>query len=277
MSKSSAFIFLLFAVFTFPAWGQSTLEPPMQADVHSHQVIHAPDPSAMPVFQLATAELNADGRIEIRRTNVKQELLAPLSVSRPNLNPQGIQITEKVPQTYTVQIPYIENIDGKQVKKFRAEQRTRIVTVTKFRQRTPAEEKEFQKKIAEQKKSTKAKPEVQPARRETVRVKQRIMIPQTKMIDGQAHTVPVQVERLVAQSVLRGKSKTSSTVEATSLDFDKARFFAASGEELGTDKVRERLQDRVPAVVTNAVPKDFEYFTLLLKPQAIIIVMKLEP
>ncbi len=95
---------------------QSTfdLEPPTQ----SASTIQTSSPAG-PIVPLvfAVAELNSDGKLEIVRSIPKRVPIDKNTVVVP------------VQQTFTVQVPYTELVDGKQVTRTRSETRTRTVEV----------------------------------------------------------------------------------------------------------------------------------------------------
>ena len=173
-STLSLLALFLAAGFATDVRSQSTfdLDPPMQADTNSHQVLMSTDPSALPVFKFATAEINDKGEVVVSTAAAKQKLIAPLpgiSFVDAKLDPKGIRVTENVTQNYTVSIPYTETTgEGKTVTRMRTETKTRTVPVTRYRTRNDEEQAEFEEAVdAKTKEDTKngvqEKPDVEPA------------------------------------------------------------------------------------------------------------------
>ncbi len=117
-------------------FAQSTfdIEPPMQPETETQEILMSPDPTSIPTFAFVVASLSEDGQIEIARSVPVQQPLPPEAIA-------NLTQTETVQQTYTVNVPYTELVDGKQVTKMRQEQRTREVQVKRLGKPNPDEKK----------------------------------------------------------------------------------------------------------------------------------------
>jgi len=256
------------------------LEPPVQANPNSSQVIMSPDPDAIPVFKFATAELDGEGNITIATRRSKQKLVAPMATPvSAELDPKGIRFTENVVQNYTVQVPYTETDgEGNVTTKMRVETRTRTVPVRRYRKRNEEEQSEFEQAVAEHEAKLKSeeneKGKVEPAVPTPVAQEYQVQVPYTVMVDGVPKTETRAETRTRTVMVMRGKTETTSTVETNSVSLEKVRVFGVDGTELDEATIKERLSERKPVVMLNSAKAvSFEYFESLLNSDAVFLVV----
>ena len=194
----------------------------MQADTNSQQVYMSSEPSALPVFKFATAEIS-DGKVVVATTKAEQKLIAPMPGSfsiSAELDPKGIRYTENVTQNYTVMVPYTEMVSGKPVSRTRTETRTRMVPVTRYRVRNAEEQAEHEKAVEEKKKEDAEKedkkPEIEAATMETVQQTYTLNVPYTEMVDGVPTTRTRMETRTRTMQVTRGKTETKGRTVSSS-------------------------------------------------------------
>ncbi len=273
-------LFVLVALVSH-ARSQSTfdIDPPMQADTNSDQITQSTDPSALPVFKFATVEIS-DGKVIVSTASATQKLLAPNptnAIVDPALNPAGIIYTENVTQTYTVMVPTSVVKDGKTITVMVPQTKTRAVPVQRIRQRNAEEQAEFEKKVAAKKKElaeqkAKKKPEVEPAKLESVTIQRVVQMPYTETVDGES----VRRLRLGTQSqqlsVLRGKTKTTAVVKSAEYEIGKIKAYTVNGTEIPESKLEDRISDRIPVILVNNPQAISPYFQALLKPNTIFLV-----
>ncbi|MFK7768843.1 MAG: hypothetical protein AB8B55_16605 [Mariniblastus sp.] len=283
---------LLFAVASYAvsantaldAQSNFDLDPPLQADTNSQQVIMSPDPSALPVFRFATAEVSDDGMAKVSTTAVTQTLVAPSpgssSVS-PELNPRGIIYTENVTQNYTVMVPETTTVDGKKTTIMRTETRTRTVPVKRFRKRNAEEQAEFEKKLAESKKKAAekgedAKPVIEPAKMVQITTPYTVTVPYTEIVDGVPTTRTRQETRTRSMQVMRGKTETKSKIVTSKYKIGDLKAYSVTGKELDQATIEERISERTPVILINDAKAIAPYFQSLLKPETIFLVCPTE-
>ena len=265
------------------AVAQSTfdLDPPMQADTNSQQVIASPDPSALPVFKFATAELN-DGNIVVTTAAAKQKLIASLPGSggsvAPEIDPRGIRHTANVAQTYSVAVPYTETVGGKAVTRMRTETRTRTVPVTRYRKRNAEEQTEFEEAVKAKKKEDAEKgleekePEIEPAKMVMVQTPYTVSVPYTEVVDGVPTARMRQETRTRSMQVVRGKTETTAKVISTKYKFGEVKAYSINGKELDEDKLKDCISDRSPVILINNAKAITPYFEAILKPETVFLV-----
>lgn len=254
---------------------QSTfdLEPPIHAD--SAQVALSPDPDAIPVFRFATAEVDESGQIRIATKSATQTLVAPMpGPVDPEIDPRGIPYTEKVTQNYTVhRVVKEKDKDGKEVRVTKAETRSRVVPVTRYRKRNEEQQAEFEKKVAEHK--AKEKDSGNPEAAVATKVEQEYTVNVPERIINENGDVTMQTKaqtRTRTITVYRGETKTDASVSVKTWAMDKVQCFDVSGEALDLDVVKDRLSERQPVILVSSEQGISPYFEKLLNPEAILIV-----
>ena len=93
------------------------------------------------------------------------------------------------------------------------------------------------------------------------------------LFDWASRQVKTEVQELTWKSFCL---TASAKLRTRSISMDKAKFFTPSGKELTEAQVRQRLGEREPVLLTTVVPKDFQFFSRLLNPKAILMVEKVE-
>jgi len=252
------------------AEGQSNfdVEPPIQADLNSQQVIMSPDPGALPTFKFAVAEVNDDGNITVATAGAKQTLLANEAPPDPRME----VFTENVTQDYTVMVPYQEKLaDGKVVTKTRAEKRSRTVAVQKFRARklTPEQLEKIKTQEENDKKEGKLDNLV---KTEMVATPYNVTIPFIVTIDGKQVTRYRQETRMRTVQVKRGNTKTEREETTESYPVSKLKAFAVDGKPIQNDDLKKRLADRTPVIIIGSEKAISPYFRALLKPDVIFLI-----
>ncbi len=284
---NSFLILVLSFSFATEARAQSNfdLDPPMQADTNSQQVYMSTDPSALPVFKFATAEIS-DGKVVVSTTKAEQKLLAPMpggSALSPELDPKGIAYTENVTQSYTVAVPYTEMVSGKAVTRTRMETRTRTVPVARYRARNAEEQAEHEKAVEEKKKEDAEKgvekPEIEPATVEMVQQTYAVSVPYTEMVDGVPTTRTRTETRTRTMQVTRGKTETKGKTVSSSYKIEEIKAYTVAGKELDQDAIKDRIAERAPVIVINSKKAISPYFEAILKPGTLFLVCpeKVEP
>lgn len=260
------------------------LDPPMQADTNSEQVLSSSDPSALPVFKFATAEIK-DGKVVVATTIAQQKLVAPVAGNKPvppELDPRGIRRTEMVTQNYTVQIPYTETLaDGTNVTKMRSETRTRSVPVSRYSKRNAEEQAAYEKALKAKKKEDAAngveeKPATEMAKMEMVTRPYTINVPYTEIVDGKPTTRMRQETRTRTVQVMRGKTETKSKTVSSSYQFSDVAAYSVTGKKLEESAMKDRISDRAPVILVNSPKAISPYFEAILKPGTIFLVCPLE-
>ncbi|MEL7499143.1 MAG: hypothetical protein AAFN77_16165 [Planctomycetota bacterium] len=250
------------------------LEPPPQADVRFPQFDSSPDPDALPTFQFATAEIK-NGKLVIATSELQQKLIAPMAnETDPQLDPRGVRIVEKVMQNYVVHVPYTEMADGKPIQKIRQETRVRKVPVTRYRQRTEEEQKEFEAAVAKAKNQKKDTTQVPPAKKEIVTTNYHVMVPVTEMVDGKEVRRFLREQRTRTTSVLRGKTQTTSKIKRLPFVIERVQVFDIDGKALDSDEVEQQFVDRRAVIVINDEQAISPYFKSILNRKALFIVCK---
>lgn len=266
--------FLLATVFVFLTFNlsvaQSTfdVEPPLQAETESADILTSPDPNALPTFAFVVASLNDDGRIEIKRSVPEQERL----VMPGNAQTVGVPYTENVVQTFTVMVPYTEVVDGKPVTRMRAEKRTRTVPVTRIRRvkpdaKKPQEPDKQKPDDPDEKQPDPDKPVVK-----QVSVPYTVKIPFMVTVDGKQVTKYREETRMRTVSVVRGKTKTAAKVSTESYAVGKVKCYGVDGRPIDEAEIRKRLQEKTPVVLIKDPKAITPYFEVLLHPRAIFMV-----
>ena len=102
--------------------------PPIQCvpGANLSETIFSSVENSAPFYQFVTIRQAGDSNIEIWSSKP--------ALSRPELSEDTY--VENVVQTYSVQIPYTDQQDGKLIIKFRTEHRNRTVAITKFLPKT---------------------------------------------------------------------------------------------------------------------------------------------
>ena len=275
ISRFSLPVFALLAFFSDGLFAQSNfdLQPPIQADVNSGEIQHSPDPSGLGTYQFGTMEIDENGKVTIMTMSATQNLLAPSpGLENPSLNPKGVPYTERVQQTYTVMVPYTENVNGNPVTKMRAETRTRLVNVTRFRKRNEKEQAEFEKKLAEAKAKGEDKPTMEPAKLQVRDVKYRVTVPYTEMVDGQPQNKTRTEVRTRKIQVLTGKTETKPKLNKAPTSLDQLKCFDLDGKPIDQGIVKERILERTPIILINSPKAIAPYFKAILKPDAMFVV-----
>ena len=277
---NSFLILVLSFSFATEASAQSNfdLDPPMQADTNSQQVYMSTDPSALPVFKFATAEIS-DGKVVVATTKAEQKLIAPMPGSfsiSAELDPKGIRYTENVTQNYTVMVPYTEMVSGKPVSRTRTETRTRMVPVTRYRVRNAEEQAEHEKAVEEKKKEDAEKedkkPEIEPATMETVQQTYTLNVPYTEMVDGVPTTRTRMETRTRTMQVTRGKTETKGKTVSSSYKIEEIKAYTVAGKELDEEAIKDRIAERAPVIVINSEKAISPYFEAILKPGTLFLV-----
>ena len=260
---------LLITIFVAPMNAQSNfdLQAPVQADVRSQEVVLSPDPKAIPTFQFAVASLGENGKVVVNTASVKQKLVA----KEPPTDPSVETYTENVLQNYTVQVPYTETVDGKNVTKVRTETRTRTVPVTRTRRVQLSKEK-IAELEAEKEKAKREGREDEFSRTEMVEVSYTVNIPKTKTVDGRNVTVMVPTTQLRKMSVVRGKTKTERVDDSNAYDLGDVKCFTVDGSPIDSEALKERLVGKAPVILIRTKESISPYFGALLKPDAIFMV-----
>ena len=274
-------IFSLSIISAAQASAQSNvdLEPPMQADTYSQQVLMSPDPSALPVFKFATAEIK-EGEVIVSTTVAEQKLIAQMYGKEPvpaELDPKGIRYTENVTQQYTVQVPYVEKIGGKAVQKMRTEIKTRMVPVHRYKKRNAEQQAEFEKAVAAKKKKdaeegAAEKPKIEYAKMKLITRPYTISVPYTEIVDGKPVTRMRKETRTRTVQVQRGKTETVGKTISSTYKIADVTAYSVAGEKLDEAKIKERLLDRAPVILVNSAQGISPYFETILKPETIFLV-----
>jgi len=163
---------------------------------------------------------------------------------------------ENVIQTYAVQIPYTEVIDGKTLTKFRIDHRTRTVPVTKYLPKTNTPKEEL------------------------VEETYSVSVPYTEHLEN---GVTVTRTRLESRTRLVDPNKVSDTLSAKtflSAKTDSAleplanvTFYNSAGNQIGADVVFDDSTSSVPAIQIAAAECITNYFAQILAPNAILFVV----
>lgn len=245
------------------------LEPPVQANLESNEVLMSPDPVAIPTFQFAVARIVGD-ELKISTASAKQTLVAVSPKPDPTLE----TYTEVVTQNYTVQIPYSEKLgDGTTVTKMRTETRTRSVPVTRTRKKKLTEKELAQIKAdAEKEKKDGTAPAV--TRLEKVQVPYTYSLPTQVMEDGVAKTVMKQTTQMRTQTVTRGKTETKKVVETEGTPLNKAKFYSVSGKAVDMAKVKKHLADGAGVILVKDSKSIQPYFESILQPSVLFVVVE---
>ena len=247
------------------------LEPPLQVGAKSQQIMHSPDPAALPTFRFAIAELDGSGKVMVATKVATQKLLVPVHVSvDSDVDPRGIPYTETVTQNYTVSVPYTENVDGKPVTRTRTETRTRAVPVIRFRKRNKEEQAEFDKQMAKNEEDN--IPVIKTARTEQKTETYTVNVPYTEVVDGRSITKMRQEKRTRTVSVTRGETETKTSIDSETYELGKIKCFSVDGSELSQKAIQKRLGERQPVILINSPKGIAPYFKKLLKEDTIFMV-----
>ena len=172
--------------------------------------------------------------------------------SVPYLQPvevEGETYVENTIQTYGVQIPYTERIDGQLFTRFRTEHRTRTVPVTRFR-----------KQLEE---STDAH----------VEQTYTVSVPYTEFVGG----VSVTRSRLETRTRLASQNEIPHTLaskpESNTHKFNALRFFDTRGVTLAADELLTNVGICFQAIQIAEVDHVVPYFEKLLNPETKFVII----
>jgi hypothetical protein len=245
---------------------KKNLTPPMQNDPGIH--IFDPDNRyGVPYFRFATIELS-ENSLQADSDESQKPTLAistaipemvgtvlDTSLSDDDTNEDDMEI-ENVHQTYSVQIPYNETIDGKQITRVRTETRSRIVPI--------------KRKKVKYDPSADGEPPIQQA--------YTISVPYTEQVeleDGTTMTVTRSRLETRTRWVVPGERtvRFAPKVLSNSVAIDLAQCFDRSGLRLTPNELMERLKETSkPALIVNSADHIVPYFLELLGPEVIIVV-----
>lgn len=272
---------LRYFVFTIPvalsfcsllvAQSNFDLSPPMQAETKSDQVLMSPDPSAMPTFNFAVAELNDEGQFVISTSAVTQVLKAS-EAAGPDLS-KGIPYTEMVEEKHTVMVPSTENVDGKVVTKMKPVERTRKVKVTKYRKRNAEEQAEYEKELELDKDENGEPTSYPPAEPVAVEIPFTMTIPFNETLsDGTKVMRTKTMTKMRIAQVMRGATETTALVKTSAYAPEKIKFFTVTGEPVASTEVVEMLDEKRPVILINHQKAIAPYFEAILKPGTLFVV-----
>lgn len=147
------------------AQSTSDLEPPITAS--SFQIGRSPDPAAIHSYQFATAEIDDQGDITIATKTAKQTLMAPDPNSTgTEFDPRGIRVTKN---------------NG----------------ALRYRDRTPEEQADFEKRVAERKAKQESGELPKPATSERIQ-EEYVSSVTKKIVDKEGKVILVRVSNCVS-------------------------------------------------------------------------------
>ena len=196
----------------------------------------------LPRYRFATAGLNSENEVEI------VESVPTLS---PNPTPpnDGEVYTDNVIQTYSVQIPYTEVVDGNSITRFRSEHRTRTVPIQRVRPKAGAENKWQERTYT-------------------------VSVPYTEQIEGGG---VIRRNRLETRTRICHVDEPPRNFEpkkvAAAWSIEDLECYSPTGDRLSNAEANARLKIPVPVVLISHA--DFivgSYFANLLRPESCIIV-----
>jgi len=258
---------------------QSTfdLEPPI--DASKAQITLSPEPNAISGFRFATAEIDDAGNITVATKTATQRLTSPMpGAVPPALDPRGIRVTEKKEREYTVYRKFIEEDEnGKEVEVSKPEKKKRQVSITRYRDRTPEEQVEFENKLAEREAMQKSGEIPTPAVAQRVNQEYIINISE-KGVDKNGEEIMQRVAKQRSRSVVvyRGETITEESIKTQSLQIDTVECYGVDGSKLDQETIKARLVERQPVILVTSVTGITPFFESLLNPEAIFIVVPQE-
>ena len=223
------------------AQSTSDLEPPITAS--SFQIGRSPDPAAIHSYQFATAEIDDQGDITIATKTAKQTLMAPDPNSTgTEFDPRGIRVTKN---------------NG----------------ALRYRDRTPEEQADFEKRVAERKAKQESGELPKPATSERIQ-EEYVSSVTKKIVDKEGKVILVRGLELRERSVwvLRGQSTTEESISTKVYRSAAVKCFGIDGSELDQETIKTRLRERKPVVLIPNTNSITPFFANLLNPDAVFIV-----
>ena len=255
------------------AQGTFDLEPPITAS--PLQIGRSPDPAKLHSYQFATAEIDDKGDMTIAVKAAKQTLLAPSGKTfGTEFDPRGIRVTEQVEREYTVFRKVIEkDKDGNDIEVSKPEKKTRTVTTTRYRDRTPKEQEELEKRIAERK--AKEESGEIPKSSTSQRIQEEYATTISKrVVNKEGKEVTVRTIDLRKRNVVvqRGESITEEKIDTKVYRAATVKCYSIDGAELDQATIRTRLGERKPVILIPNTNSITPFFENLLSPDAVFVV-----
>ena len=225
--------------------------------------------------QIPYTETLTNGKTVTKMRSETRTRTIPVTRVRPvgggKAAPKGMEAyTENVTQSYTVNVPYTEMVDGKPVLRTRTETRTRTVPVQRFRKVKGADKDDDsdEKDEAEEKVAEAEAPKV-----EMKKVPYFVQVPYTENVDGKAITKFRLVRRTRTVPIM-DSIKTTSNALVTAFALQDVEGYSIDGEAIEAKELKKRLVEKVPVILINDAKDivDNPYFKFILKSDAIFLV-----
>ena len=233
------------------------LVPPMQNDPGIH-IFDPTNQRAVPYYRFATIQLSQeedDKRSVVISTAIPEvdgRILETELADEDDTDEDTI--VENVRQTYTVQIPYTDTVDRKEITKLRIESRSRMVPIKRKRPKASSE-----------------------SDHEPVQQAYTVSVPYTEQIEcADGSVMAVTRSRLETRTRWVDPNEVSVKFQPrilfNSQDIDSVECYSMTGKRLTSAELLERLQTPRPALLLNSKQHIAPYFAQLLSPNAIIVV-----
>lgn len=216
-----------------------------------------PDDLVPPLQNPPGATLDAEGQqtafyqfVTIQRTEDSQLKIWTSVPAYKSPALSGETYVEEVVQTYAVQVPYTELVDGKEFTKLRTEHRTRTVPITKYlpKSDTPKED--------------------------LIKETYTVSVPYTERLDGGASVTRRRLEsrtRMVDPNEVRNELTTLTDFVLEPLD--NVVFYDLTGNRVNQNNIFEDCDSAIAAIQLADAEHIVDYFSHLLAVDAVCFVV----
>ena len=216
--------------------------PPIQCvpGANLSETIFSSVENSAPFYQFVTIRQAGDSNIEIWSSKP--------ALSRPELSEDTY--VENVVQTYSVQIPYTDQQDGKLITKFRTEHRNRTVAITKFLPKTDTPKEDL------------------------IEETYTVSVPYTEHLDSGTTMTRSRLEsrtRLVDPNEV--PHEVTTVTDSTLEPLANVTFYDRDGKQIARDIELDEPDATVPAVQIASAGHITGYFSQLLSNDAVFFVV----